>query len=90
MLDCIHRLSRGTEKLSSAIFSCPAGTSAIGCQGIVGADVAEAHTAEHLRESWWRSVQFQRIGWDTWRSGSLADELRRIADSGERGMLADR
>jgi trimethylamine--corrinoid protein Co-methyltransferase len=152
----------GMEKLSSAIFSCLAGTVGIGCQGIAGADqgfsfeqlvlddewldaynfivagfeanrdtiaeeliesvgiggtyVAESHTAENLRGSWWSSGLFQRVGWDVWKSrdaatclqlahrrveeltsgweamqpvvaGSLADELRRIADSGTRDIL---
>jgi trimethylamine---corrinoid protein Co-methyltransferase len=155
----------GMEKLSSALFSCLAGTVAIGCQGIAGADqgfsfeqlvlddewidaynfvaagftadrdaiaedligavgiggayVEEPHTAEHLRESWWRSRLFQRVGWDVWKSGDgvtclqrahqrveeltagwermplavpggTADELRRIAEEGERGILAGR
>jgi trimethylamine--corrinoid protein Co-methyltransferase len=155
----------GMEKLSSAVFSCLAGTVAIGCQGIAGADqgfsfeqlvlddewldaynfvlggftadresiaadlirtvgiggtfVAEPHTAEHLRESWWRSKLFRRVGWDVWKSGgaetclerahrrveelaagwerlplavpgSTADELRRIAAAGTRGILAGR
>jgi trimethylamine--corrinoid protein Co-methyltransferase len=155
----------GMEKLSSAVFSCLAGTVAIGCQGIAGADqgfsfeqlvlddewldaynfvvggfaadrqsiaedligtvgiggtfVAEPHTAENLRTSWWRSKLFRRVGWDVWRSGgaetclerahrrveeltagwehmplavsgSTAEELRRIAEEGERGILAGR
>jgi trimethylamine--corrinoid protein Co-methyltransferase len=113
----------GMEKLSSAIFSCLAGTVAIGCQGIAGADqgfsfeqlvldnewldaynfvvsgfevnretiaeelietvgiggtfAAEAHTAEHLRRSWWSSPLFERAGWDVWKSrGSLASLQR--------------
>ena len=152
----------GMEKLSSAVFSCLAGTVGIGCQGIAGADqgfsfeqlvldnewldsynfivkgfeanratiaeelietvgirgtyAAEAHTADHLRASWWDSGLFERVGWDVWASrgaatslerahrrveeltsgweqmppvvsGSLADELQRIADSGTRGIL---
>ncbi|OHD72620.1 MAG: hypothetical protein A2177_02445 [Spirochaetes bacterium RBG_13_68_11] len=155
----------GMEKLSSAVFSCLAGTVGIGCQGIAGADqgfsfeqlvfddewldaynfvvagfevnrdtiaedligtvgiggvyVAEEHTAEHLRRSWWKSTLFQRVGWDVWKSsgaatclqrahqrveeltsgwekmqpvvaGSQADELRRIADCGARGILSRR
>jgi trimethylamine--corrinoid protein Co-methyltransferase len=152
----------GMEKLSSAVFSCLAGTVGIGCQGIAGADqgfsfeqlvldnewldsynfvikgfeanhatiaeelietvgiggtyAAEAHTADHLRASWWDSGLFERVGWDVWTSrgaatslerahrrveeltsgwekmppvvsGSLADELQRIADSGTHGIL---
>jgi trimethylamine--corrinoid protein Co-methyltransferase len=155
----------GMEKLSSAVFSCLAGTVGIGCQGIAGADqgfsfeqlvlddewldaynfvvagfeanpdtiaedligtvgiggayAAEEHTAEHVRRSWWDSRLFQRVGWDVWKSGgaatclqrahqrveelasgwekmqpvvagSLADELRRIADSGKRDILGRR
>lgn len=49
----------------------------IAAVGIGGAFVAEAHTARHLRASWWDSDLFPRAGWDAWTSRGGETSLER-------------
>lgn len=45
--------------------------------GIGGNFIAEEHTVEHLRESWWFSKLFVRYDWDAWKTDGAIDLFSR-------------
>ncbi len=64
----------GMEKLSSAIFSCLAGTVGIGCQGIAGADQGFSFEQLVLDNEWLDSYNFIIQGFEVNRE-TIAEEL---------------
>lgn len=51
--------------------------------GIGGVFIAEEHTVEHLRESWWDSRLFDRVDWDNWKNGGSKELLQRAHEKVE-------